>query len=232
MVVSGRAGGAGPHRPDRDARAAEAVGDPARQRAAGRAAADGEKRGERSGRLRRRHPGRGEARRGEHGDPRPHRVELPHVSEIAERRQPRAAALRGSGAIACGSKGDGAATYGPSRTTTSDQQAAGEGEGRGEQHRLAPRAAVERRQQVRKRLAERQARRSGCRARSRAARETSRRRASSPADRRTPAPCRSGSAGRSPPSPVGATSTAALAAAPATAPSSISDARVAARRRG
>ena len=28
---------------------------------------------------------------GEHGNPRPHRVELPHVAEIAERRQPRAA---------------------------------------------------------------------------------------------------------------------------------------------
>ena len=84
-----------PHRPDRDARAAQPIGEPAGKHASRRAAADGDERGERAGGRRIRGSGRGEAGRRQHANPRPHRVELPHVPEVAERREPRAAAARG-----------------------------------------------------------------------------------------------------------------------------------------
>src|SRR5207237_2183577 len=83
---------AGRHGPDRGRRATPAVGDDSPEPAAeGTAGDDRERRGARV------EPGvvapaaHGEAVGEERGDPRPHRVELPHVTEVSEARQPRAA---------------------------------------------------------------------------------------------------------------------------------------------
>ena len=185
-----RAGRARPHRPDRDARAAEAIGEPAGERAAGGAAADGEKRGERSGGVGRRGAGRGEAGGGEHGNPGPHRVELPHVAEVAERREPRARGCRKICPIARGSNRRGGGHEWSVAYHRDDEHAAGDRQRRREQHRLAPRVPVERGQQVWKRLAERQRADQDPEREAALARETSRRRSSSPADTRTRAPRR------------------------------------------
>ena len=62
---------------------------------------------------------------GERGDPGPHRVELPHVAEVAERRQPRAADRENTRAIARADRtARSAVTYGPSSTSVSTSSAA------------------------------------------------------------------------------------------------------------
>src|SRR5438034_8079549 len=86
------AGGGDRHRDHRERRPSPAVGRHATQPAAERADGDHQERG--AARVEPRiapaasHP---EALREEDADPRPHRVELPHVPEIAEAREPRAA---------------------------------------------------------------------------------------------------------------------------------------------
>jgi len=75
-----RAAGADDHRPGGHARLAEAVGDDAGADAAGGPARDRDEGHERPG-------PRAVAGRRERGNPGPHRVELPHVPEVADRRE-------------------------------------------------------------------------------------------------------------------------------------------------
>ena len=133
---------------------------------------------------------------GKRRDPRPHRVELPHVPEVAERREPRAAVAHdGAERVR-----DRTAPMRDVRAVLDEQRTSAPPttrEHRRAQHQRPPRqVGGAPREQVRKRRAEGQRADDDAERACRGARETSRRRSSCPADRRTRAPRRSASAAR------------------------------------
>ncbi len=105
---------------------------------------------------RRRRAVRGEARAQEDGDPRPHRVELPHVPEVPEVRQAHAAVaedLRDLRRVETGRRGR-------VRSVADEEEhdgAAGDREARHGEHVDAPRGMPDRVDEIRERLAERDA---------------------------------------------------------------------------